>query len=229
MATGTNVKQEEGPFELLLHPSPTVHDDMFLLRTPFSINKEAACIKSLAGRPILYCAELDTFVGISAVVKATTCILHKHGVTHGFSYHDEVSPLYEMDVASQLTSLKALLSKCAEVKDNLSVVVESLFKNSLPNVPISVETSLELYHVSPRAESTDEHPNVHLVTLANISHYSQTYNKSKVFNFSSSFFQGAQRNYLAGKDEKSNKCLCLSSSIYNKFYKKGQLGVEYHI
>ena len=201
MATGTDTKQEEGPFELLVHPCSAVYNNYFLLRTPITINKKPTCIKSLAGRPVLHCAELDTFVGISAIVKATTSILHKYGVSHCRSYHDEVSPLYEMDVASQLSSLKAMLGKSDDVKDNLSVVVESLFRNNLANVPITVETGLELYHISPATESTNQPPCVHLVILANIAHFSRAFSKSKVFNFSSSFFQSAQSNHLTGKDE----------------------------
>ena len=103
MATGTDKEQEEIPFELVVHPSHTLYDDIFLLRTPFSINKKTTCIKSVAGQLVLYCAEFDTFVGISAVVKATTSILHTHGVSHSRLYHDEVSLLYEMDITSQLS------------------------------------------------------------------------------------------------------------------------------
>ena len=199
MATGTDTKQEEGPFELLVHPRSTVYNNYFLLRTPFTINKKPTCIKSLAGRPVLHCAELDTFVGISAIVKATTSILHKYGVSHCHSYHDEVSPLYEIEVTSQLSSLKSLLSKSDQVKTILAGTVEDLFKKNLPNAPITVEADIKLYHVSPRTGTAS--PNLRLVTLANISHYSNAYRESKMFDFSSSLFDQAHEDHEAGCDK----------------------------
>ena len=214
MATGANfgIEQQEGPFELLVHPSSTFYEDVFLLRTPFSINKEAACIKSFAGRPALYSSELDTFVGISAVVKATAAILHKHGVSHRHVFHDSVSPLYAMDVSSQLSSLKTFLSKSDKVKTNLAESIEDLFKKDLPTATITVEADFKLYRVSPKTGTAS--PNVRLVTLANISHYSNAYKESKMFDFSSALFDQAEEDHEAGCDKQGEILKSKVCTIY---------------
>ena len=209
MATGTDKEQEEVPFELLVHPSHTLYDDIFLLRTPFSINKKTTCIKSVAGQLVVYCAEFDTSVGIPAVVKATTSILHTHGVSHSRLYHDEVSLLYEMDITSQLSSLKSFFSTSDKVKNNLAGTVANLFKKDFPHATITVEADFKLYRVSPITGTSS--PNVRLVTLANISHYSNAYKESKMFDFSSALFDQAQEDHEAGCDKqgeilKSNVC-----------------------
>ena len=188
MATSTSDSGIEAEIlgEEHFHLNSAFYQDILVLRISFMNNGKPARITGASrdsGSPQLYCSDTGMSVSISAVTKACTSILHKHGVSHSHVHCDDQSPLLLFQYRPGLIEL--LLPECDKIAQDVSTAVKAIFKRSDASVSIRVEAAARFYLISPSKNGT---PETLLITPSNVHQCSDRLDKSKEFLFSSSMF-----------------------------------------
>ena len=187
--------ENESELECLNSIHTCYHDSFFLLRTPVTISGKPVEIQLYKGSPILTCQHSgqELSVSLSAISRKVAPLLLKHGVYHVDTFYCEQVPLFSV-VFSSKASLKRFLSLASgQVKCELESVIGEEFTKHLSLPPTDTVSSSQLcqvdtklYLVTPDRQKKIA-AEVHLVTLANYSHYSSKWQGSRIFDFTHLF------------------------------------------
>ena len=175
------------------------HNSFYLLRIPIAVGSKPIEIQLHKGSPILTCQHSgqELSVSLSTISRKVAPLLLKHGVYHVDTFYYERVPLFSV-VFSSKASLKRFLSLASgQVKGELESAIGEVFTKQLSLPPadtalssqlcqVTVSLDTELYLVMPDRQNKTT-AEVHLVTLANYSHYSSKWQDSRIFAFSHLF------------------------------------------
>ena len=215
-------------YEFLSSIHTCYHSSFFLLRTPLTVCGKPVEIRLHKGSPALtyHHSEQECRVSLSAMSHKVAAVLLKHGVYHVDTFYYEQVPLFSVVFSSKASLKRFLTVTSGRVKKELESAIGEEFTKQL--TPISDGTSsnsrlshfevcinIESYLVTPdRQEGTAD---VQLVTLANYSHYSSEWQKSRMFEFAHIFQAQLQRGIQ--KSLSSQKGMqCIYSLLHARLY-----------
>lgn len=218
---------EESPQQSIISSSDvfslhvSYYRDLFLLRTPITINGCPAVIKEGEGeRPAyLYHSEpqMELKLELSKFSSLAAKKLVPHGVYHIDTYFYEQVPLLSVVFQSQ-TRLKQFLMKADVIKSELEKVFAEEIRNSVvrrhsssqESLSVQIEIESKLFLASPDISASDQKHGVKIqeVTLDNYVHYATTWQQSKVFDFSQSLFDIE----ASSQQDNTGRSICITIS-----------------